>query len=98
MYKAKKLAIVSATSLSVTVTSIEDILRPLERVPYIHHPLYFQKDLQETRALIDLGSEINAMTPAYAAKLGFEVQKTDIGAQKIDGSTFDTLRMVLADF
>ena len=77
---------------------MEDTSRPLERVPCIHHPLRFQKDLRKTRVLIDLGSEVNAMTPAYAAKLGLGVRKTDIGAQKIDGSTLDTFRMVLADF
>ena len=38
------------------------------------------------------------MTPAYAAKLGLQVRKTDIGAQKIDGSTLETFEMVLADF
>ena len=38
------------------------------------------------------------MSPAYAAKLGLKVQKTDIGAQKIDGSTLETFGMILADF
>ena len=38
------------------------------------------------------------MTPAYAAKLGFQVRKTNIEAQKIDGSTLETFGMVLADF
>ena len=77
---------------------MEDTSRPLERVPCIHHPLRFRKDLRETRALIDSGSEVNAMTPAYAAKLGLGVRETNIGAQKIDGSTLHTFGMVLADF
>ena len=38
------------------------------------------------------------MTPTYAAKLGLKVRKTDIGAQKIDGSTLKTFRIVLAGF
>ena len=38
------------------------------------------------------------MTPAYTAKLGLQVQKANIGAQKIDGSTLETFGMVLADF
>ena len=38
------------------------------------------------------------MTPAYAAKLGLEIRKTDIGAQKNDGSTLETFGMVLAEF
>ena len=38
------------------------------------------------------------MTPVYGAKLGLKVQKTDIGIQKVDDSTFDTFGMVLVDF
>ena len=38
------------------------------------------------------------MSPAFAWKLGFHIQKTNIGAQKIDGSTFETFRMVITDF
>ena len=52
----------------------------------------------KAKALIDLGSKINAMTPAYTAKRGLKVRKTDIGAQKIDGSIFDTFEMVLTNF
>ena len=69
---------------------------PLQRVPCVHYPIRFKK--KEVQALIDSGSEVNAMTPAYAAKLGLGVRETDIGAQKIDGSTLDTFGMVLADF
>ena len=95
--RAKKLVSVSATSSSVTETSKEDDV-VLERVPCIHYPLRFRKDTAGVRALVDLGSEVNAMTPAYAAKLGLYVRKTNIGAQKIDGSTLETFGMVLADF
>ena len=44
----------------------------LERVPRIHYPIQF-KSLNETQvqALIDLDSEVNAITPAYASKLDF---------------------------
>ena len=38
------------------------------------------------------------MTPAYALKLGLLVHHTNVGAQKIDGSTFGTFGMVLASF
>lgn len=70
----------------------------LEKILYIHYLLYFQKDPQETRVLINLSSEINAMIFVYVAKLGFKVRKTNIVALKIDGSTFDTFRMVIANF
>lgn len=58
----------------------------LECVPYIYYLVRFQKDQVDTKALIDLGSEVNAMHPAYAKKIGLSVQRTDVGAQKIDGS------------
>ena len=48
--------------------------------------------------MIDLGIEVNAMTSVYVAKLGLKVQKTNTRAKKIDCSTLDTFRMVLASF
>ena len=48
--------------------------------------------------MIDSGSKVNAMTPAYVAKLGLRVKKTNIGTQKIDGSTLNTFEIVLDDF
>ena len=38
------------------------------------------------------------MTPAYAKKLGLRTRRTDVGAQKIDGSSLDTFGMVIAGF
>lgn len=38
------------------------------------------------------------MHPAYAKKLGLVVRKTDVGAQKIDGTTLETFGMVIAAF
>ena len=38
------------------------------------------------------------MTPAYTAQLGLKVQKTNIGAQKIDGSSLKTHGIVIATF
>ena len=38
------------------------------------------------------------MNPTYTAKLGLVTWKTDVGAQKIDGSTLVTYGMVLAGF
>ena len=95
MFRVKKLVSVSTTSLSVTEISKEDDV-PLQRVPCVHYPIRFKK--KEVQALIDSGSEVNAMTPAYASRLGLRVHRTDIGAQKIDGSTLETFGMVLASF
>ena len=38
------------------------------------------------------------MTPAYILELGFKVRQTNVEAQKINGSTFKTFKMVLASF
>ena len=38
------------------------------------------------------------MTLAYAKQLGLRTRKTDVGAQKIDGSSLDTFGMVIAGF
>ena len=68
----------------------------LERVPYIHYPVQFQEE--QVRALLDSGSEVNAMSPAYAERLGLKIRKTNVGAQKIDGSALETFGMVIANF
>ena len=69
----------------------------LDWVPCLHYLVHFRKDKGATiQALIDSGSEVNAMTPAYTKKLGLQTQRTDVGAQKIDGSNLDTFGMVIA--
>ena len=87
----KKLVLVSATSSSVTETSKEDDMT-LKRVPCVHYPLRFQKDTADIGALIDSGSEVNAITPAYASKLGLRICHTNVEAQKIYSSTSSHLK------
>ena len=70
----------------------------LKRVPYIHYILRFRKDTADVKALINSGSKVNAMTPAYTLKLGLRVRQTNIQAQKINGSTLEMFGMVLASF
>lgn len=50
------------------------------------------------QALINVDSKVNAMTPGYASKLGLKAHHINIGAQKIDGSTFETFQMILINF
>ena len=38
------------------------------------------------------------MNPNYAWKLGLKIQKTIVGAQKIDGSALEIFGIVIADF
>ena len=71
----------------------------LQRVPCISYPVQFEgSQAGEVRALIDSGSEVNAMTPIFAAKLGLSIRPTSIGAQKIDGSALKTYGMTIAGF
>ena len=48
--------------------------------------------------MLDSGSMVNTMSPAYAKKLGLKTRKTNVRAQKIDGSAVETFGMVIADF
>ena len=105
--EAKKLVSVSATSASVTGASKEaEVTQATEEgkevildwVPCIHYQVQFRKDKETIQALINSGSEVNTMTPAYAKKLGLRTWKTDVGAQKIDGSSLDTFEMVIVGF
>ena len=66
------------------------------RISCIYYLVQFQE--KQVRVLLDSGSEINAMNPNYARKLGLKIRKTNIGAQKIDGSALETFRMVFANF
>lgn len=67
------------------------------RVPCIYYLVQFQKQKQ-VKALLDNGSEVNAMNPNFAWKLGLYIQKINIRAQKIDGSIFETFEIVIANF
>ena len=68
----------------------------MQRVPCVYYSIRFKK--KKVQALINSGSEVNAITPAYALRLGFQVYHTNVGAQKIDGSTLQMFGMVLANF
>ncbi len=59
-------------------------------------PVKFQA--QQIETLIDSGSEVNAMTAGFAAKLGLIPRPTNVGTQKIDGSILETYGMALAGF
>ncbi len=77
---------------------MEASIGPLQRIPCIRYPVQFQEDQPEVKALIDSGSEVNAMIPAYAKKLGLTTRKTSVGAQKIDDSPLKTYGMASARF
>lgn len=62
----------------------------------VYYLIRFKK--KEVQALINSGSEVNVIIPAYTLKLGFWARKPNVGAQKIDGSTFQLFKMILASF
>ena len=66
------------------------------RVPCVHYPVRFQEG--QVKASFNSGSKINAINPNFAQKLGFKVWKTNVGAQKIDGSALETFGMIIVDF
>ena len=109
----KKLVSVLATSTPVTETREEEVgtveagkdgeesegeYRNLTRVPCIRYPVTFRKKSVSMSALLDSGSEVNAIHPTLARELGLPIRPTDVGAQKIDGTLLDTFGMVVAAF
>ena len=74
-------------------------VRVLDKVPCICYLVQFCKDKgMDVLALLDSGSKVNAMTPAYAAHLSLKVRVIDVGAQKIDESSPATYDIVIAAF
>ena len=84
----------SVLATSVPVTNGDK--KVVVKVPCIYYPVRFQEE--QIRALLNSGSEVNAMSLAYAKRLGLKTRKTNVGAQKIDGSTLEIFGMVIADF
>ena len=73
------------------------------RVPCIYYPIQFQENQgqesqEQVRALLNSSSKVNAISPAYVERLGLKTWKTNVGAQKIDGSILENFEMVIADF
>ena len=96
--KPKKLVLVLATSVPV-ISSGDEVVRVL----YIYYLVQFQidqrqKSQKQVKGLLNSGNKVNVMSPGYTKKLGFKVQETNIGAQKIDDSILETFEMVIVDF
>ena len=98
--KAKKLVLVLATFMSVTGASKEaPKVRVLDKISFICYLVQFRKDKgKDVLALLNSGSKVDAMTPAYGAHLGLKMRMTNVNAQKIDGFSLATHGMVIAAF
>ena len=92
--EAKKLVSVSATSTSTTDAREE----ALECISCIRYPVQFKKDKTLVQALIDSGSEVNAIHPSFVKQLGLSIGPINVGAQKINGTTLNTHGVVVAAF
>ena len=71
--------------MSITDNKAEE---KLERVSCIWYPVTFK---DQTEILLDSRSEINIMSQTVASKLGLKIWKTNVWAQKIDGTTLELL-------
>lgn len=76
----KKLVFVLAISLLMTKDNIINTLLLLKQIPYIYYLLYFWKIIINIKAFINFVSKIKAITPAYAARLGFKFWPTNANA------------------
>ena len=67
------------------------------RILCIHYLVWFKKGQKQVRALFYSGNKVNVMSPIFTQKLDFYIWKTNIRAQKIDGSALEIFRMVIAN-
>lgn len=75
-----------------------ETIPPLEHVLCIYYLFFFKKDCAEIQALIYSSSKVNAIAPAYAAKLGLKIWLIDVKTKRIHGSILETFGMVPASF
>ena len=91
---------VLATSTPVTVARVkkvgENLGANLARVLCICYSINFGK--KSVSALLDSGSEVNAVHPVFVKELGLLIRLIDVGAQKIDGIMLKIYGMVVAAF
>ena len=69
--------------------------KKLEKVPCFWYPITF---MDQTKALLDSRSKFNIMSQVFIHQLGLTIWKTNIGAQKINGTTLKTYGMVVSIF
>ena len=70
----------------------------LAQVTCIWYPITFWKKSVSMSALFDLASEVNAIHPTLARKLGLPIRPINVETQKIDGTMLDIFRIVVSAF
>ena len=86
-------------NLGITFRAGENNENPrsnLARVLYIWYPIAFRK--KSILACFDSSSEVNTIYPNFTKELSLFIRPTGIKEQKIDGTTLDTYKMVVAAF
>ncbi len=91
--KVKKLVVVSSTFMSMTEKMEET--KELERILCIWYPVIFK---DQTEVMLDLRNNVNAISQPFAHQLGLKIWKTNVEAQKIDGTTPETYEIVVSTF
>lgn len=80
--------------MSVTDNSNKKVI--LKKIQYIYYLLLFC-DIK-ILFLFDNKSKFNGINPDYVQKMIFQIWKTNVKAQKIDGFAFKIFKMIIADF
>lgn len=96
IFKLSIKAYKKANTFAATKNNILLNIYLLEYVLCVHNLIYFKKDQLNVQATPGFDSKINTITLAYAAKLSFKIQKTNVKKQKTNGSIFKRFGMVLA--
>ena len=78
----------------------EDSEYPGKLVPIlcIWYSITFRRKSVPMLLLFESSNEVNAIHPTFTQKLGLSIRPTDVETQKIDGTTLDTYRMIVAIF
>lgn len=73
VFKEAYIPLIAKNSLLLPLDTFLLNTSPLKHMLNIYHMIYFKKDQARVKALLDFINEVNAMTSAYMAKLGFKI-------------------------
>ena len=88
----------SEEAILISVKELEQVMCIQYHIPFPGGITQDDSVLDPVSALLNSGSEVNAIHPAFTERLVLVVQTINVGAQKIDGTTFETYKIVVAAF
>lgn len=77
----KKLVLVSTTSALITRIKRKDKI--LVKILYIYYSIWFQKNINNIKALRNLSNKVNVITPAYLLNLRFCICYSNMDIKKL---------------